>query len=232
MTTQLPTRKRPDAQTDWECPDVLFEEARRRRRRRWIVGGALIVASVIAGALIVGMAGGGGGRKGVTAHGQSPGPGSDPNSHARVYIAMQRIGVAALTVSLPKGWRWVVQQGNYRNCANPIGSLDLASYRLPVGFGKHEGPIVVPRNGILLELGSAPIRSAARPWRRWRLSNRELRPAHDVGPNRYAAEVNLSRSPAVVATAWFGSIPSPKPILAAANRILRSLRIDQAYGCQ
>jgi hypothetical protein len=140
--------------------------------------------------------------------------------------------VAALTVSVPSGWHWAIARGNYRTCTNPVGELALASYRLPAGFGTHEGPIVVPRNGVLLELSSGPIRSDTRPWRRWRLSNNKLRPAVNVGPNRYAAEVNLPRSPAVVATAWFGSIPTPKPILAAAKRILRSLRINQAYGCQ
>ena len=149
----------------------------------------------------------------------------------RAHTAVHRIHVAALTVPLPAGWHWVVHRGNYRDCSNPIGVLALASYRL-VGHGNHEGPTVVPANGILLELSSLPIRSGARPWRRWRLSNHELQPARTVGPNRYAAVVFLPRSPAVVASAWFGSVPAPPSVLAAANRILRNARINQAYGCQ
>ena len=134
--------------------------------------------------------------------------------NGRAHTAVRRIHVAALTVPLPAGWYRVVHRGNYRDCSNPIGVLALASYRL-VGHGNHEGPTVVPANGILLELSSLPIRSGARPWRRWRLSNHELQPTRTVGPNRYAAVVQLPSSPAVVASAWFGSIPAPPSALAA-----------------
>jgi hypothetical protein len=165
-------------------------------------------------------------------HGQSSGPGSGAGSHVRASVTTRRIGVAALTVSLPAGWHWTVARGNYRTCANPVGDLALASYRMPVGFGKHEGPIVVPPNGIVLELVSAPVRSGARPWHRWHLSKSELRRALTVGPNHYAAEVDLPRSPAVAASAYFGSVPAPRSVLAAANWVLRSVRIKQAYNCR
>lgn len=233
MTTQLPQRERQaEVERERASPDVLFEEARRRRQRRWIAGGALITVSVIAGALILGTAGGRGEGAGDSAHRQPSGSPSAASSQVRAHPTLHRVGVAALTVSVPTGWHWTVDRGDYRNCTNPIGDLSLASYRLPVGLGKHEGLIAVPANGILLEFGSAPVRSAARPWKQWRLSNHQLRPAHHVGPNRYAAEVNLPRSPAVLGTAWLGSIPTPRSVLVAANQILRSVRINQTYGCQ
>jgi hypothetical protein len=235
MTIQLPPRERSHADVwrEWESqPDVLFEEARNRRRRRWMAGTALITPAIIAAALILGMAGGGGSGVGGTAHRQPSGSGSGASSRARADIGTHRIGVAALTVSLPVGWRWAVARGSYRNCTSPIGDLALASYQLSVGFGKHEGPIVVPPSGILLELVSAPARSGARPWSGWRLSNKELRRTRSVSPNHYAAEVDLPRSRAAAASAYFGSIPVPRSVLAAANRVLRSVRINQAYGCQ
>jgi hypothetical protein len=165
-------------------------------------------------------------------HSQSPGSGSGASSHVRASVTTRRIGVAALTVSLPEGWHWTVARGNYRTCTNPVGDLALASYRLPVGFGKREGPTVVPPNGILLELVSEPITSGARPWKRWQLSNSELRRARTVGPNHYASEVALPSSQAVTASAYVGSVPVPQSVLAAANRVLRSVRISHAYGCQ
>jgi hypothetical protein len=234
MTTRRPSsgRSDPDAERMSESPDVLVEQVPRRRRRRGVTGSALIATLAIAVALILGMAGGGGDGVGYTAHGQSSLPGSRASSRVRASIATHRIDAAALTVSLPVGWHWEIERGNYRNCTRPVDRLDLASYRLPVGFGKHEGPTVVPPNGILLELTSAPVRSRARPWRGWRLSNRELRHARNVGPNHYAAEVDLPSSPADTASAWFGSIPASRSVLAAANRILRTVRINQAYGCQ
>jgi hypothetical protein len=151
--------------------------------------------------------------------------------HGHLNTATRRITVAALTASMPAGWHWKVERGNYRNCTNQVGRLDLASYRLPAGFGEHEGSIIVPPNGVLLEVVSLPIRSAARPWKGWRLSNDDLRPAHDVGPTRYAAEVELPRSQAIAATAWFGSIRTRRSVLSTANRILSTLRINPD-GCQ
>jgi hypothetical protein len=87
MTTQLPSRERPDLEPAWGssqarademilAPEVLFEEARRRRRRRWKTGGALFAAAVIVGALIFGAGGGGAGESGASAHGHARNPGS------------------------------------------------------------------------------------------------------------------------------------------------------------
>ena len=122
------------------------------------------------------------------------------------HTAVRRIHVAALTVPLPAGWHWVVRRGNYRDCTNPIG---VCSCVLPASRARQpRGADRCACERILLELSSLPIRSGARPWRRWRLSNHELQPARPVGPNRYAAVVELPSSPAVVASAWFGSIPA------------------------
>lgn len=135
-------------------------------------------------------------------------------------------------MSLPSGWHGVIERGQYGSCANPIIRLDLASYRLPVGFGKHEGAIVVPADGILLSIVSAPVRSRARPWRQWRLSDHELQSAHGAGPNRYAADVDLPSSVAAGATAWLGSNPILPAVLGAANRILASARPNQNVSCR
>lgn len=213
MVTETPPAP-PAPSIEIEIDAGVIEDARARQRRHRIIGLALLAGAAALAALMLGFGGG---------NASAPNGRADTAGHA--------IRVGLLTVSVPSRWHWAIERGNYRNCTNPIIRLELASYRLPAGFGQHEGPTVVPRNGILLALGDGPIRSAARPWRRWRLSNQELRPAHAVGPNRYAAQVNLPRSPAVVATAWIGSIPAPRPVVAAANRILRSVRINHAYGC-
>jgi len=193
----------------------VIEDARRRQRRQHRAAGLLSGAAAIA-ALILWLGGGGGGT-------------ASPRDGA--YTAAHRIHVGALTVSLPAGWQRVVERGSYRSCTNPIIRLDLASYRLPVGFGKHEGPIVVPANGILLSIVSAPVRSVTRGWQQWRLPTHAVQPTPNLGPNRYAAEVTLPSSPAAGATAWLGSNPPPQPVLAAATQLLRSVRISQAYGC-
>jgi hypothetical protein len=83
VTTQLPSRERPQTEAEYEHPDVLFEEAHRRRRRRWMAGSALIGVTAIAGALLLGMGGGGGGSGGGAggrAHGQPSGSGSGAGS--------------------------------------------------------------------------------------------------------------------------------------------------------
>lgn len=215
LVTEAPPA--PPAPTfDTEIDAGVIEDARARQRRHRIIGLALLAGAAAIAGLILGFGAGGG-------------DAAAPNGHPST--AGHPIRVGPMTVSVPPGWHWTTERGNYRNCTDPIIGLNVASYRLPVGFGKHEGPLVVPRSGILLDLGVLPIRSADRPWQRWRLSNNELRPAQAVGPNRYAAEVNLPRSPAVAATAWLGSIPARQSVLAAANRILRSVRINQAYGC-
>jgi hypothetical protein len=213
MAIQTPPR--PDAAPFEHGTDAgVIDDARKRQRHHRLVGAATVTA-VIVGLLILGLIGGGG---------------AAPTHQA--HIAGHRIRAGALTVSFPEGWHQVIDRGNYHSCINPVIRLDLASYRLPVGFGKHEGPTVVPPHGILLELVSVPIRSAARPWRDWRLSNHELRRASNIGPNHYAAEVALMSSPATGASAWLGSVHTPRSVLATANRILQSVRINQAYGCQ
>ncbi len=134
-------------------------------------------------------------------------------------------------MSLPAGWQRVVERGHYRSCTNPIIRLDVASYRLPVGFGTHEGPIVVPANGVLISIVSAPARATARVWQHWRLPTYAARSARNVGPNRYTVEVDLPRSPATSATAWLGTDPLPRPVLTAANQLLRSVRMARSYRC-
>jgi hypothetical protein len=118
-----------------------------------------------------------------------------------------------------------------RNCAlHPITRLDLASYRLPAWFGRHEGPTVVPAGGVLVVIDYIHRKRSAPSPKRLRLSNQALEPARGpgaVGPNRYRAEVNLPRSAAISGAAWLGSIPTPAPVLAAANGVLRSVRLDQ-----
>lgn len=192
----------------------MIKDARARQRRQQGIALALI-SSIAVAALLLFSDGGAGGR-------------AAPEHHA---FTADRIHAGAISVSLPTSWQHVIEKGRYRNCSNPIIRLDLASYRLPAGFGKHEGAIVVPPNGILLSLTAAPVRSPASPWQHWRLTNTELRPAPNVGPNHYAAEVTLQSTRAVSATAWIGSIPTTISVLAAANRILESVRINQAYGC-
>ena len=199
-------------------PDVeagVIKDARTRQRRQQSVALALLSSTAIA-ALLLFSGGGSGGR-------------AAPEYHA---FTADRIHAGAISVSVPTGWQRVIETGRYRNCSNPIIRLDLASYSLPAGFGKHEGAIVVPPDGILLVLTSGPVRSPGSPWRHWRLTNTELRPAPNVGPNHYAAEVTLQSTRAAGATAWIGSIPTTISVLAAGNRILSSVRINQAYGCQ
>ena len=135
-------------------------------------------------------------------------------------------------MTLPAGWHWRIERGCYRVCTNPIIRLDLASYRLPASFGRHEGPLVVPASGVFLSIESLPIRGSATPWKRWRLSNAALKPAHrtsPIDPNRFRAEVVLPRSAAVSAVAWLGSIPMPRAALAVANGVLRSLQVDRGH---
>jgi len=134
-------------------------------------------------------------------------------------------------VTLPAGWHWRIEHGCYRDCIiHPITRLDLASYRLPAWFGQHEGPTVVPVGGVLLVIDSVRTRTSATPWTRWRLSNGALGPARrnsPLDPNRYRAEVSLPGSAAMSAAAWLGSIPMPTTVLAAANGVLRSIRLDR-----
>ena len=200
-------------------PDVaagVIADARGRQLRRRAVTAAAIAVIMAAALMAAGTRGLGSGAGSV---------GAPP--------AGQIVRAGALTVTLPAGWHWRIERGCYRVCANPIISLDLASYRLPAEFGRPGGyPTVVPANAVLLSITSLPIRSSATPWKRWRLSNAALKPAHrnsPVDPNRFRAVVVLPRSAAVTAVAWLGSIPMPRTALAAANGVLRSLRVDRGY---
>lgn len=147
----------------------------------------------------------------------------------------QTVHAGALLVTLPAGWQWRILLGGHGDCTNPIVDLTLASYRRPALFVRQGGaPIVVPANGVILTIESLPIPSSATPWKRWRLSNRALRPWHPnsrLDPNRFRAEVVLPRSAAVAAVAWLGSIPMPRTALAAANGVLRSIRVEPGYAC-
>jgi hypothetical protein len=195
----------------------VIEEARERQRRYRTLAAAATVAALMAAGLValIGRSGAGPVARGV---------GVAPPGHT--------VSAGAMTVTLPAGWHWRIERGCYRVCTNPIISLDLASYRLPAWFGRHEGPTVVPANAVLLSITALPIRSPATPWKRWRLSNAALKPAHRnslLDPNRFRAIVVLPRSAAVTAVAWLGSIPMPRTALAAANDVLRSLRVDRGY---
>ena len=197
-------------------PDVaagVIIDARERQRRRSL--GAAAILAVLATAALVALDGPGGLGPGASNH-------AAPGGHT--------VRAGALTVTLPAGWHWRIEHGCYRNCTiHPITRLDLASYRLPAWFGQHEGPTVVPAGGVLLVIDSVRIRSSATPWKRWRLSNGALRPARrnsPLDPNRYRAEVSLPRSAAITGAAWLGSIPMPTTVLAAANGVLRSIRVD------
>jgi hypothetical protein len=199
-------------------PDVaagVIEDARGRQLRRRAVTAAAIAVLIAAALIATGTRGLGSGAGSV---------GAPP--------AGQTVRAGALTVTLPAGWHWRLERGCYRVCTNPIIRLDLASYRLPAWFGQHQGPMVVPANGVLLLIESVPIRTSATPWKRWRLSNAALKPAHRNGPldpNRFRAVVDLPGSAAIGASAFLGSIPMPRTALAAANGVLRSLRVARGY---
>ena len=199
------------------APDVaagVIIDARQRQRRRSL--GAATILAVLATAALAALGGHGG-----------LGPGASPGTQEG-----HTVRAGALAVTVPAGWHWRIEHGCYRDCAtHPITRLDLASYRLPAWFGQREGPTVVPAGGVLLVLDSVQIKSSATPWKRWRLTNSALRPAHrtsSLDPNRFAAEVGLPRSAAISGAAWLGSIPMPTTVLAAANGVLRSIRFDRS----
>lgn len=200
----------------------VIDDARARQSRRRTLAAAATVAVLISATLIAPI--------GPT--GREPGaPGAGSPA------AGQTLRAGALTLTVPAGWHWRIQLGNYRACTNPIVRLWVASYALPARFAQPEGPgtIVVPANAVLLAITSLPIRSSATPWNRWRLSNRALRPWRSVGrldPNRVRAEVVLPRSAAVVASALLGSVPMPRAALTAGNGLLRSIRVDRHYACR
>ena len=148
-----------------------------------------------------------------------------------------------VTVTLPADWQWRSLPGFYvhRGCTAPAFDLVLASYRRPALVVRQGGgaPVVVPPNQVQLSIGIASIRSSATPWKHWRLSNRALRPYHPVvdpvsglDPNRIRAEVLLTPSGVATAVADLGSMPMPSTALAAANGVLRSIRVGPHYACR
>lgn len=142
------------------------------------------------------------------------------------------IRVASLRVSLPAGWTWALERGGYRNCSNPIVKLWAASFRLPRRFGKHEGPLVVPPGQVLVGFVARPVRSDSLLWKRWRVSNAKLHPAVAADGSRYRAQLTFPATPAVGATAWFGSRRLSSRMLRVTNRLLASLSVDPGYGCR
>jgi hypothetical protein len=206
----------------FEIDAGVVEDARARQRRHRTLAATATVAALVAAGL-VGLIGSGG---------IGPGAGSVGSP-----AGGQPIHAGSLSATLPVGWHWRIQQGGYRDCTNPIIRLWLASYPLPPAYGRPEGPgtTVVPASAVLLAITSSPLKSSATPWKRWRLSNRALRPWQPVNrldPDRIRAEVALPLSAAITAIALLGSIPMPGPALAAANGVLRSIRVDRSYACR
>lgn len=156
---------------------------------------------------------------------------SRPVAAERGASATRSLAIGPITVTLPAGWEWKVERGHYGQCTNPIVRLWLASYRLPAWWGKHEGWVVVPRRQALIGVTVGPRLTNSTPWKHWQIGHSQMKSTPTVGGNRYRVEVNFRRSKAVAGSAWLGSLPMPKAKLATVNRLLRSLRIDQMYGC-
>jgi hypothetical protein len=146
----------------------------------------------------------------------------------------EAIQAANLSVSLPPGWDSAQASGGYDDCSNPIVQLWLASYPLPTGFAQHEGPLVVPQDQVLLGLVGAPVGNTDGYWKDWYLSNELLRPATAVDGSEYQAEVVFAApsESSVRAVLWAGSRQLPTQTIEATNRLLSSLAVDRAYGCQ
>jgi len=142
------------------------------------------------------------------------------------------IRAASLRLSLPAGWTWARERGGYRNCSNPVVKLWAASYRLPKGFGKHEGALVVPPRQALLGIVAKPVRTSSMLWRRWRVSNAKLHPTVPADGSRYKAQLTFPATPAVGATLWAASRPLSTRMLRVTNRLLASLSVDPRYKCR
>jgi hypothetical protein len=144
------------------------------------------------------------------------------------------IQVANLSITLPPGWDSAEASGGYNDCLHPIGQLWLASYPLPTGFAQHEGPLVVPRNQVLLGLVGLPVGNTDGYWKDWHVSNELLSPATAVDGSEYQADVVFAApsDPSVRAVLWAGSRQLPTQTIEATNRLLSSLAVDRAYGCE
>ena len=215
-----------------DCPAVsapeagVIEEARTRQRRHRALAAATVAALVAVGLVaLIGPSGAGPGARSV---GVAPGS--------------QTVHAGPLTVTLPANWQWRILHGFYvhRGCTAPVSDLALASYRRPA-LVVHQGgaTVVVPPNQVELSIGIASIRTSATPWKHWRLSNQALRPYHPVidpvtglDPNRIRAEVVLTPSGVATAVALLGSMPMSNTALAAANSVLRSIRVGPNYACR
>ena len=211
------------------APDAgVIEEARTRQRRHRVLAAAATVAALVAAGLVA-LIGPSGAAPGARTVGVAPGS--------------QIVHAGPLTVTLPANWQWRILHGFYihRGCTAPAFNLTLASYRRPALVVQQGGgpPVVVPPNQVRLSIGFASIGTSATPWKHWHLSNRALRPYHPVidpvtglDPNRIRAEVVLTPSGVATAAADLGSMPMPNTALAAANSVLRSIRVGPNYACR
>jgi hypothetical protein len=146
----------------------------------------------------------------------------------------EAIQTANLSVTLPPGWDSAEASGGYDDCSNPIVQLWLASYPLPEGFAQYESPMVVPKDQVLLGLVGAPVGNADGYWNDWSLSNELLSPATAVDGSAYQADFVFAAptDPRVRAVLWAGSRQLPAQTIEATNRLLSSLAVDRAYGCE
>lgn len=142
------------------------------------------------------------------------------------------IRVGSLRVDIPTGWTWAKERGGYRNCSKPAIKLWVASYGLPKDFGRHEGPLVVAPEQVLIVFVALPARSDSTIWKRWRVSNADLRPAVAADGSRYEAQLSFPATPAVRAMMWAGSRRLSRGMLRATNRLLASISVDRRYGCR
>ena len=142
------------------------------------------------------------------------------------------VRIANLSVRVPAGWTSAREVGGFRGCRHAAARLWVASYRLPRWFGRHEGRIIVPPGEVLVGFSSLPIKSRSTLWKRWRVSNRMLRPAVAVGGSRYKAEFSFPPTPAVRGTVWAGDRRLSRPMLRVTNRMLASVAVNRSYGCR
>jgi hypothetical protein len=92
----------------------------------------------------------------------------------------------------------------------------------------------VPQNQVLLGLVGAPAGETDGYWKVWSLSNDLLRPATPVDGSEYQSELVFAApsEASVRAVLWAGSRQLPTRTIKLTNRLLSSLVVDRAYGCQ
>jgi len=211
------------------APDAgVIQEARTRQRRHRALAAAATVAALVGSRSCrtdrskrcrAGRAGRRGGSR------KSDSPRGTPHGDATSELAVANL---ARVLHSPRLHRSGLQP---HAGVLPPPSVGRAARRRP--------PVVVPPNQVRLSIGFASIRTSATPWKHWRLSNRELRPYHPVidpisglDPNRIRAEVVLTPSGVATAAAALGSMPMSNTALAAANSVLRSIRVGPNYACR